>query len=130
MDGSRRLTVRNRRHLRKIQDPVDIEKPMKEAEKVVVEEEDDNTQQELLLIPDLPVPLPSPVQSPVPDLVPEPAPASVTPALAPAPAPEPPVQEIPRPSTREWNAPDMLAVGGVKKTYCDVVKMVRVKKAG
>ena len=38
VDGSRRLTVRNRRQLRMIPDQVDINKPMKEAEKAEVEE--------------------------------------------------------------------------------------------
>ena len=40
VDGSRRLTTRNRRHLRRIPDPVDIDEPRNEAEKVRVEEED------------------------------------------------------------------------------------------
>ena len=31
VDGNRRLTTRNRRHLRKIPDPVDIDKPKKEG---------------------------------------------------------------------------------------------------
>ena len=38
VDGSWRLTVGNRRHLRKILDPMDVNKPMKEAEKAEVEE--------------------------------------------------------------------------------------------
>ena len=117
VDGSRRLTTRNRRHLRKIPDPVDIDKPKKEAEKAEVEEEEDedeyNTQQ-LVPVSDLPVPSPVQTSAPEPLLEPIPKPVQIPDApgpdlstsLAPVPtavpAPESPVQEMPlRRSTRE-----------------------------
>ena len=89
--------------------------------------------------------MPTPVQSSVPHPVPEPVQTPDTPTsepdlptlpipvptATPAPAPEFPVQELPlRQSTREWNAPNRLEVRTGKKTYRDVVKMVRVVKAG
>ena len=94
-------------------------------------------------VPDLPEALPTPVQISVPYPVPEPVQTPDTPTSEPGlptlpipvptatPAPEFPVQELPlRQSTREWNAPNRLEVRTGKKTYRDVVKMVRVVKAG
>ena len=112
-----------------------MEKPVEEVEEAGVaeeEDEDDSAQQDTLPVPvqDL---VPAPVQDLVPDqhpipVAPVPVPTPVTPAPAPVtsvPTPaEPPVQDIPRRSTRIRFEPDRLAVGGLSKSYCNVVRGV------
>ena len=72
MDGSHRLTVRNRRHLRKVEKPVEEEPGLEEEEE---DEGTPKTHKEMLRdsnlipnpIPVIPLPAqPEPVQAPVP----------------------------------------------------------------
>lgn len=148
MDGSRRLTTRNRKHLRRIPNPVDIDILKKRAEKAVVEDEED--EEEHNTHPEVPIPsLLSPVQTSAPVPIPEPLPETVQipnvpgpypptssptspvpiPSAGPAPAPESPIQQMPlRWSTRERHAPPRLEVGTGKKKYSDVVQVVKMVK--
>ena len=76
MDGSRRLTTRNRKHLRRIPNPVDIDILKKRAEKAVVEGEED--EEEHNTHPEVPIPsLLSPVQTSAPVPIPKPLPEPV-----------------------------------------------------
>ena len=80
MDGSRRITVRNRRHLRKIPGKVVVEK--EEESQGGEEEEDDDEETEITVLPSAPsVPSTPPaiistrakMEDPEPSPVPEPS---------------------------------------------------------
>ena len=134
MDGSRRITVRNRRHLRKI--------PRK-----VVEEEEEDEDEDVISIPSVPVPgtsVPVPVPEtsvpvPAPEQVKTPAPEQVkvrepVPTSVPAPGSSPARDSSPAPtlrrSSREKTVPDRLELTTKGKTYAKAVvyglKMVGV----
>ena len=111
MDGSRRITTRNRRHLRRI--------PGREEEE---EEEDEDDS----VVTSTPVPVPEPsAPEPVPEQESEPVPASgTTPAPAPGSSPVSTPVSAPtfRRSSREKMVPDRLEVNMKGKTYAAVVR--------
>ena len=136
VDGSRRLTTRNRRHLRRIPDPINLEEPRRTEY--------------------IPVPAPSPAATgpvqpaaqpePVPQLQPAPAPADPAPPepipeepvpqtptlaepvpqLTPIPAAEePPVAIPPRRSTRPSNQPQRLEMRLGGKSHDEAAQVTR-----
>ena len=136
VDGSRRLTTRNRRHLRRIPDPINLEEPRRTEY--------------------IPVPAPSPAATgpvqpaaqpePVPQLQPAPAPADPAPPepipeepvpqtptlaepvpqLTPIPAAEePPVAIPPRRSTRPSNQPQRLEMRLGGKSHGEAAQVTR-----
>ena len=115
VDGSRRLTIRDRRHLRKILAPINLDEARKEAEKATVKfgQAPSSTTNPILtpvwaLVPEeqpKPEPVPEPVLAdpvvplpPVPTAVTEPIPVATVP------------ENIPRQSTRESVPPRRLEV--------------------
>ena len=112
MDGSHRLSICNRRHLRKISKPNSQEPrpPPQEEEVTIKEDDDDEEEQDLgsLQEPETPstpvTPAPALIQPPAPD-----------PVMAPS-TPEP------RGSSKTRNCPDRLEVTGTRKLYAEAVR--------
>merc|ERR1712082_3042 len=155
VDGGRRLTVRNRRHLRKVEAPVEDKKD----DLGEMEEDDEDEDEAPETLPEtlggdpaedpLPTVAPTPVPvltpGPTPEVAPAPAPvvipgpvpeADPIPAPAPAPAPIPAAAPAPatgdewtevRRSTRHRQEPNRLVVKP-GKTYSNVVKGTKVVK--
>ena len=125
VDGSRRVTVRNRRHLRKIEKPVeDREDEMNEMEEEDEYENDatgdpaENPTPAPTSTPEPPEPAPEMDPTPAPAVTPEPVP-EVDPA--PAPAPIPATDDdwtVVRRSSRQRREPERLVVKH-GKTYVD-----------
>ena len=128
VDGSRRLTVRNRKHLRKVMDPV-----VGTEETLVEEGEEEDDAQDTLgeaevvpeSVPTNPIAPTNPI--PAPDTAPV-VPPGPGPVAEPTPTPDP-ILDLPRRSARTTQPPERLEVDGNKKTYADVVK-VRIEKKG
>merc|ERR1712237_161090 len=127
MDGSRRVTTRNRRHLRKIPGKIVQEKHRGG------EEDDDDEDDEPTELPSVPSPSPVPSPPPVPsvivstrakleepeqDPVPEPRSPSPAPSVRSSPAEAAPA---PRRSARERSAPDRLELNAKGKSYAHAV---------
>ena len=130
VDGSRRLTTRNRRHLRLIPDPINLEEPRRR---------DTPAPGPAALDPAPPGPVQQPGPGPAPILaepVPQlpPVPAEPAPQLQPAPVPaqlppvppatEPPPVAPPRRSTRESVQPSRLEVRPGCKSYSEAVQRI------
>merc|ERR1712237_45726 len=123
MDGSRRVTTRNRRHLRKIPGKIVQEKHRGG------EEDDDDEDDEPTELPSVPSPSPVPsvpvtppaivstrakLEEPEQDPVPEPRSPSPAPSTRSSPAEAAPA---PRRSARERSAPDRLELNAKGKSY-------------
>ena len=123
MDGSRRITTRNRRHLRRIPGKkVELEENEEEEEQVIVPRGETlvptSVPEPSVLVPEPSVLVPEPsviVQGPVPVATPAPAEALV-------PVPGQDVLEVPRRSARPRSGLDRLVVTGNGKIYARAVK--------
>ena len=134
VNGSCKLTVRNRRHLRIVEKIKKNDKHLKETEeeaRMEEEEEDDNNGaqetpcQETLgdkkLIPESAFMVPTP----------EPAPMVPSTVVTPEPTPEADPIHIPKPlrlSSRQSKIPDSLTVSGTGKSYVDAMKAKFVQR--
>ena len=120
VDGSGRMTIRNRKFLKKIT-PYSMTKHFKRSDSPVAPADPPVSQPPVVLEADPPNQPPEPPQPiPEPRAEPDPEPADLPPvAQAPAPAIEP--AEAPRRSSRASQQPDRLQITWGSKSYAQVV---------